>query len=97
MKRMTQSVMMAAVLAAVAGIAQAGRGIDNPVPAHKDAAVERAAADASVTYTGRPNDTIAVAPARSEGDAEFAVMDVQGGGAGGMGAYHGRPMDNPAR
>ena len=62
------------------------------------ATVESTAGAGAAAYTGRPNESVAVAPARSEGNAEFAVMDVQGGAAGsGMGAYHGRPMDNPAR
>lgn len=97
MKPTTQAVMVAAGLVALAGLAQAGRGIDNPAPMHKGAAVERAAGGGTA-YTGRPNESVAVAPARSDGNAEFAVMDVQGGNAGaGMGVYHGRPMDNPMR
>lgn len=97
MKRMNQTVMAAAVMTvAFAGVAQAGRSSDEPVAVHKVTTAEQAA-DAAVAYTGRPNESVAVAPIRSEGSAEFAVMDVRGGAAGGVGAYHGRPMDNPVR
>lgn len=97
MKRMTQTVLAATVaMAAFAGVAQAGRGIDNPITVDKAAVVE-GTANAADAYTGRPNESVAVEPVRSEGSAEFAVMDVQGGAAGGAGVFHGRPMDNPAR
>lgn len=96
MKRMNHTVLAAAVMTvAFAGVAQAGRSSDEPVAVRKAATAERT--DAAVAYTGRPNESVAVAPVRSEGSAEFAVMDVRGGAAGGMGAYHGRPMDNPIR
>lgn len=97
MKPMTQTVLVATIaMVAFAGAVQAGRGVDNAGPVSKGAAVERAA-NAADGYTGRPNESVAIAPVRSEGNAEFAVMDVQGGAAGGKGVYHGRPMDNPAR
>lgn len=97
MERMTQSalVMMASLAAFTV---QAGRGIDNPVPAHKVMASEHVAAGAGVTYTGRPNDTTAYTPTRGGETAEFAVMDVQEGSSDrDIGGYHGRAMDNPAR
>lgn len=97
MERMTQSALvMIASLAAFP--VQAGRGIDNPAPLHQGKAIENVTADAGGTYTGRPNDTFAYMPARSEETAEFAVMDVREGTADrDIGGYHGRAMDNPAR
>lgn len=99
MKRMTQTVLAAtAALAAFAGLAQAGRSSDYPVTQQKGAAIERAGDAGGVAYTGRPSDSVAIVPARSEGTAEFAVMEVQGGSAArGPGGSYGRPMDTPTR
>lgn len=100
MTRITQTVLaVTAALAAFSGIAQAGRVSDYPSTQHNRAAIERAADTDGVAYTGRPNDTLAVVPARSEERAEFAVMEVHNDGAvRGAGANYGsRPMDNLIR
>ena len=99
MKQLTQVVLLLLATAPFAGVVQAaGRGVDNPLPLHKAAAMGGGAYGANgVVYSGRPNDSSAFPHRRgSEGQAEFAVMEMHEGGAShGTSAYHGRPMDNP--
>ena len=95
MKRMLQ--MSLSVLALVAGVAQAGRYLDDPASTHVDAATPRTT-EAAIAYTGRPNESVGLTPLPTEGEAEFAVMTTQSGAADrNVGVNNGRPMDNPAR
>lgn len=89
---------MGALLAvSLGGAHAAGRAVDNPVPLHTaTTAVESGGAlDVGYVYTGRPNENRVVQRARTEGDAEFAVMQVDGEADNMPTAYHGRPLDNP--
>ena len=95
MKRALQ--MSLSVLALVAGMAQAGRYMDDPASTRVDAATPRAT-EAAVAYTGRPNESLGLTPLRTEGEAEFAVMMMESGAADRTaGINNGRPMDNPVR
>lgn len=85
-----------AAMVAVAGVAQAaGRGIDSPIM-HTTRAVESAGAVSSgIVYSGRRVDQQHSPRERTEGAAEFAVMDLQEEAAETRrAAYHGRPMDS---
>lgn len=95
MKRALQ--LSLSVLALVAGVAQAGRYMDDPASTRVDAATPRTT-DAAVAYTGRPNESVGLTPLRTEGEAEFAVMTMENGvGDRPVGIINGRPMDNPVR
>ena len=99
MKQKTFAMIGAGVMfAASLGVAQAaGRAVDNPRPMHETTptAEEEGPIGGGYIYTGRPNDNRYVERPRGEGDAEFAVMDVEGEAERVPTAYHGRPMDNP--
>lgn len=100
MKRNTLTLFGVGVaLALSAGSVQAaGRSIDNPFSMNKatTAQDDTGAIGGGYVYTGRPNDNRYVERPRTEGNAEFAVMDVHGKAAGlPMTAHNGRPMDNP--
>lgn len=95
MKRALQ--MSLSILALGAGVAQAGRYMDDPASTRVDAAAP-GMAEAAIAYTGRPNESVGLMPLRTEGEAEFAVMSVQSGAADrNVGINNGRPMDNPLR
>lgn len=98
MKHMTRAVLvMAATLTAFTGVQAAGRGIDNPAHPLKGVSVGSAASGfGGAGYVGRPNDTRRVGSMRGEGEAEFAVMEVEGDATIGQRTpvYHGRPMDS---
>jgi len=89
--------VMAATLTAFSGVQAAGRGIDNPAHPFKGESVGNAAAgfDAA-SYAGRPNDTHRIGTMGGEGEAEFAVMEVEGDAMTEqrIPVYHGRPMDS---
>lgn len=97
MKHLTQIVLV--LLATCAGVVQAaGRGADKMFPMHTGVGAGNGTyGPTGVVYSGRPNDSIVFPRMRgSEGQAEFAVMEMRESAAiqGGT-AYHGRPMDNP--
>lgn len=99
MKHMTRAVLvMAASLTAFSGVQAAGRGIDNPAYPLKGVSGGSTASgfDGASYYAGRPNDTHRVGSMRGEGEAEFAVMEVEGDATNDQRApvYHGRPMDS---
>lgn len=95
MKRAIQTSL--SILALVAGLAQAGRSMDDPASMDDAAAAPRTTAAAGA-YTGRPNESVGLVPLRTEGEAEFAVMSVQSGAADrNTGINNGRPLDNPVR
>lgn len=97
MKRNTLAVWVAgAAMIAVAGVSQAaGRGIDRPMT---QAGAEAGSAGAVMTgnaYAGRRIDQQHVLRERTEGAAEFAVMDLQGEADEARGvAYQGRRTDS---
>jgi len=104
MKRNTLTLFGVGVaLVLSAGVVQAaGRSIDNPFSMNKAATVQDSGViGGGYVYTGRPNDNRYVERPRTEGNAEFAVMDVHGKAAAlPMTAHNSRPMDNqhwPAR
>ena len=89
------AVSLALSLSAVT-VQAAGRAVDNPTPMYKGAAENDGVTGGGYVYIGRPNDNRYVERPRTEGNAEFAVMDVHDEADGGTKAvYHGRPMDNP--
>jgi hypothetical protein len=99
MKRNTLTLLgVGMALALSAGAVQAaGRSIDNPFPMNKATTVQDSGViGGGYVYTGRPNDNRYVERQRTEGNAEFAVMDVHGEATGVVThAHNGRPMDNP--
>jgi hypothetical protein len=99
MKHNALAIIGAGTLVAMSlGTAQAaGRAVDNPTPVHKTSttAEQGGALGGGYVYTGRPNDNRVVQRARTEGDAEFAVMEAGDETDRTPTAYHGRPMDNP--
>jgi hypothetical protein len=98
MKHMTRAVLvMAATLTAFTGVQAAGRGIDNPAHPLKGVSAGSAVSGFDgASYAGRPSDTHRVGSTRGEGEAEFAVMEVEGDATTGQrtSVYHGRPMDS---
>ena len=98
MKRNALAILAVSVALSLSAVTvqAAGRAVDNPTPMYKGSAENEGVAGGGYVYTGRPNDNRYVERARTEGNAEFAVMDVHGKADGGTKAvYHGRPMDNP--
>jgi hypothetical protein len=97
MKRNEMTMWVAgAAMVAVAGIAQAaGRGIDRPMTQAGAEAEGAGAVLSGNAYAGRRIDQQHVLRERTEGAAEFAVMDLQGeaGEPGGV-AYQGRRTDS---
>lgn len=97
MKRNTLAMWVAgAAMVAVAGVSQAaGRGIDRPVTQAATAAESAGTVSIGNAYAGRRVDQQHVLRERTEGAAEFAVMDLQGEAREARGvAYHGRRTDS---
>ena len=98
MKRKALAMWVAgAAMVAVAGVAQAaGRGVDQPAPIRTGTGAENVGAVNSVNaYAGRRVDQHYAQRQRTQGAAEFAVMDLQGEAAERSGAaYHGRRVDS---
>ncbi|MDV3237872.1 MAG: hypothetical protein LOY58_03360 [Gammaproteobacteria bacterium] len=97
MKRNKLTVLVAGVaMVAVAGVAQAaGRGIDRPAMRAGAAGEDAGAVLSGNAYAGRRVDQQHVLRERTEGAAEFAVMDLKGEVAERRGvAYHGRRTDS---
>ncbi len=100
MKQHTKIMLvMATILITGVGVVQAaGRGIDNPMPLYNATPAGNGVSEyGGAIFTGRPNDSSILVRARSnEGQAEFAVMEMQEGVAPhDVPVYMGRPMDNP--
>lgn len=91
--------VMATTLITCVGVVQAaGRGVDNPMPLYKVTPAGSGVSESRAeVFTGRPNDSSILVRTRSnEGQAEFAVMEMQDDAAAhDIPVYMGRPMDNP--
>lgn len=83
-------------MVAVAGVSQAaGRGIDRPVTPAATGAESAGTVSIGNAYAGRRVDQQHVLRERTEGAAEFAVMDLQGEAREARGvAYQGRRTDS---